>query len=54
MIDNVVVFPLDSLVEPHLSFLKWAGKSHARQDLVEFPSSFVLQDGTKSVAKKWK
>ena len=41
--DSVVVFAVESIVEPHLPFPQRAGKSQARQELVELPPSLVLK-----------
>jgi len=41
-IDVVVVFAVEGVVEPHLSFLDGAGEGEAREELVEAPSALVL------------
>jgi len=40
--DDVVVFTVEGVIEPRLSFFDGAGKSEARQELVEAPSMLVL------------
>ena len=42
-VDDVVVFAVESVIEPHFSFLDRAGESKARKELVEAPSMLVLQ-----------
>ena len=46
-VDDVVVFSVEAVVEPHLSFFDGAGEGEARQELVEAPSVLVLQRGDK-------
>src|SRR3984957_9599858 len=40
--DDVVVFAVEGVVKPYLSFFDRAGKGEARQELVEAPSMLVL------------
>src|ERR1019366_3914597 len=42
-IESIITFAVESIVEPHFSFPQRTGKSQARQDLVELPSSLVLK-----------
>ena len=41
-VDDVVVFAVEGVVEPDLSFFDRAGEGEAREELVEAPSMLVL------------